>query len=183
MISVILMIFFGLVAYSYTQIDVSLSRVSSVEVELEELTLTNLMKLTFDALSGNWIAAALDVVAGVNVGLDFELSNNGLLPVYVPEIYYELYINDIAVGNGYNEINTMINPGEQEQIGLLQKFQKNELTPAIESIITKEGIMEIHLSGTAYFELLGQKIPMPFESSRQISLVDEIQNQLSEIQN
>jgi len=171
---------FGLIAYSYNQIDVSLSDISSVEIELETLSLSNLISLGLDLLSGNWMAAALDVVAGINLGLIFELSNNGLLPVYIPELSYDLSINGIPIGQGYSEINTTINPGDTKEVQILQNFQKESFSPAMDSILSTEGVVDIGVSGTAYFELLGQSIPIPFESDRQVSLVDEIQNQLNQ---
>jgi len=180
----IIAILFGLIAYSYTQIHVSLSEVSSVEIELENLSWANLIKLGLDVLSGNWIVAALDVIAGINLELVFELSNNGLLPVYIPELSYDLSINGIPIGTGNSEINTTINPGETKEIPILQNLQKNSFSPAIESIINTEGVIDVGVSGTAFFELLGQRIPIPFESTRQVSIVDEIQNQLNQqIQN
>ena len=180
----IIAILFGLIAYSYTQIHVSLSEVSSVDIELENLSWPNLIKLGLDVLSGNWIAAALDVIAGINLELVFGLSNNGLLPVYIPELSYDLSINDIPIGTGNSEINTTINPGETKEIPILQNLQKTSFSPAIESIINTEGVIDVGVSGTAFFELLGQRIPIPFESTRQVSIVDEIQNQLNQqIQN
>ena len=180
----IIAILFGLIAYSYTQIHVSLSEVSSVGIELENLSWANLIKLGLDVLSGNWIVAALDVIAGINLELVFELSNNGLLPVYIPELSYDLSINGIPIGTGNSEINTTINPGETKEIPILQNLQKNSFSPAIESIINTEGVIDVGVSGTAFFELLGQRIPIPFESTRQVSIVDEIQNQLNQqIQN
>jgi LEA14-like dessication related protein len=175
---------FGLIAYSYSQIHVSLSGISSVGIELENLSFSTLIKLGLDILSGNWVAAALEVIAGINLDLVFGLSNNGLLPVYIPELSYDLSINGIPIGEGYGEINTTINPGETKEIHISQNFQKDSLSPAIESMINTEGVIDISVNGTAYFELLGQSIPVPFESSRTISIVDEIQNQLTQqIQN
>lgn len=180
----IIAILFGLIAYSYTQIHVSLSEVSSVDIELENLSWANLINLGLDVLAGNWIVAVLDVIAGINLGLVFELSNNGLLPVYIPELSYDLSINGIPIGTGNSTINTTINPGEKKEITILQNLQKNSFSPAIESIINTEGVIDVGVSGTAFFELLGQRIPIPFESTRQISIVDEIQNQLNQqIQN
>ena len=177
-------IIFGLIAYSYTQIHVSLNDISSVSIELENLSWPNLIKLGLDALSGNWIEAALNVIAGINLELVFGLSNNGLLPVYIPELSYEVSINGIPIGTGYNEIKTMITPGETKEIPILQNFKKNSLSPAIDSIINTKGVIDIGVSGTAYFEILGQSIPIPFESTRQVSIVDEIQKQLTrQIQN
>jgi len=84
------------------------------------------------------------------------------------------------MGQGYSKINTTINPGETREIQILQNFKKESFSPAIESILDTEGIVDIGVSGIAYFELLGQSIPISFESHRQVSLVDEIQNQLTQ---
>lgn len=174
----IIVIIFALYAYSYNQIHVSLTDVSSVDVTLESLSWDLLLKLGIDILTGNWIEAAVGVIAEINLGLVFELSNNGLLPVYIPELSYDLSLNGFSIGTGYSEINTTINPGESKEIPILQFIQKENLSPAIESIINTEGIVDIGVSGTAFFELWGNTIPIPFESTQQVSIVDEIQKQL-----
>jgi hypothetical protein len=38
--------------------------------------------------------------------------------------------------------------------------------------------MDLHVKGIAYFKILGLNIPIPFESSKQISLYDEIKNRM-----
>lgn len=173
-------IVFGLIFYSYTQIHVSFSEVSSIGIELEQLSFSTLIQLGIDLLSGNWLAAALDVIAGINFGLIFELTNNGLLPVYIPEISYELSINEVMIGKGNSEVGLTLNPGQVKEIPILQNFEKENLSPAIDSIIKTEGVVSIGVRGTAYFELLGQKIPIPFESTKQVSIIDEIQSQLNQ---
>ena len=178
MVTAIIIIIFALFAYSYSQIQVSLNEVSSVSVELENLSLTDLIKLGIDALSGNWIEAAVGVIAGINLELVFGLSNHGLLPVYIPELSYDLSLNGVLIGTGNSTLNTTIGPGETKEIPILQIIQKDNLNPAIESIINTKGIVDIGVSGTAYFEIWGSSIPIPFESIQQISLVDEIQKQL-----
>lgn len=177
---VIVGIVFGLIFYSYTQIHVSFSEVSSIGIELEQLSFSTLIQLGIDLLSGNWLAAALDVIAGINFGLIFELTNNGLLPVYIPEISYELSINEVMIGKGNSEVGLTLNPGQVKEISILQNFEKENLSPAIDSIIKTEGVVSIGVRGTAYFELLGQKIPIPFESTKQVSIIDEIQSQLNQ---
>lgn len=171
-------IIFGLIVYSYDQIDVSFVDIYSVEIEFETLSLSNLVTLGIDFLSGNWMEAALDLIAGFKLGLIFELNNNGLFPVYIPEISYSLSINNIPIGEGHSEINTTINPGESTEVTVLQSFQKDSFWSPRESILKSKGEIEIGISGIAYFELLGQRIPIPFESKKQVSLLDEIQNQL-----
>ena len=176
----IVLILFGLISYSYTQIAVSFNEVSSVNVELEVLSLPTLIKLGLDLLSGNWLSAALDVIAGLKFGLVFELINNGLFPVYIPELSYDLFINDVFVGSGNSVIDVTISPGETKEIQIIQNFEKDSFSPTIDSLIETEGIIDLKINGIAYFEILGFKIPIEFESSKQVSLVEEIQNQLEQ---
>ena len=176
----VVLIVLGLVAYSYTQISASFNDVSSVNVELETLSFSSLIKLGLDVLSGNWLSAALDVIAGIELELVFELTNNGLLPVYIPELQYGLSINGIFIGNGTSIIDATIDPGKTKQINVIQNFQKDSLSPSIESIINSNGVIDVGIKGVAYFELLGFKIPFDFESSKQVSIVDEIQKQLNQ---
>jgi len=45
--------------------------------------------------------------------------------------------------------------------------------------VSKDGIIELRVNGTAFFKLFGQSIPVPFESTKQISIIDEIKNRLN----
>ena len=131
-------------------------------------------------MAGNWLEAALDVIAEIDLGLVFELTNNGLLPVYIPTLEYDLFINGRFIGNGNSIIDTTINPGETKQIKVTQNFQKESFQPAMESIIDNNGIIDVEIKGVAYFELLWFNLPFEFESSKKVSIVEEIQKQLTQ---
>ena len=73
----------------------------------------------------------------------------------------------------------MVNPGETKEIISFQNIQKNSMAPAAISIIDAEGVMNIKIKGTAYFQLFGWRIPVPFDSQKQISIYDEIQNKIN----
>lgn len=139
-----------------------------------------LLKLGLNALTGNWLGAAFSLIQGINLDLIFGLSNYGVLPVYIPNLSYDLSISDVPVGHGYSNVNLTINPGETKEITVLQNFQKSSLAPAVESIVSAGGIIDLHVSGTAFFNLLGITIPIPFESSKQISIKEEIQKRLND---
>lgn len=177
---ILVMIVFGIIFYSYSQVNVSLVDLSSVEIHLENLSLFDLANLSLHVLSGNWESVVLEVISGIDLGVVFELTNNGFLPVYVPDLYYDLSINEILVGRGYSQINTMINPGENKKIDVFQNLQKTSLNPTIESIIKNKGIMDIRINGTANFELFGNDIPISFETNKQISLIDEVLNKINQ---
>lgn len=83
------------------------------------------------------------------------------------------------MGKGYATIDYTINPGETKEIPVLQNFKKTSFSPAVESIVNSGGIINLHVNGTAYFKLLGLGIPIPFESTKQISILDEIKSRLS----
>jgi len=61
----------------------------------------------------------------------------------------------------------------------VQNFQKRGLSPAISSITSNDGVMQIKVKGTAYFKILGLTIPVLFESKEQISIKDEIENKIN----
>lgn len=170
----------GFSVYSYSQIGVSLKDVSSIEINLASLSFSDLIKLGLEALSGDWISAVLELISEINLGLVFQLSNNGVFPVYVPNLSYDLSIDGIFVGHGYSDVDTLVYPGETKEIFVIQNLQKSNLDPAIDSIIEKKGIVQFEINGTANFELLGQTIPFEFGSTKQISIIDEIQKQIDQ---
>lgn len=171
----------GLLYYSYTQINVELNTVSFHSIDWANMTFSTLINLGLDAITGNWLNAAIDLVDGINLNLFFGLSNNGFLPVYIPDLSYDLLVNGINMGEGYTTIDATIYPGDHKEIPIVQNFQKSGLSPAISSIISNDGIMEIKVKGTAYFEILGLDIPVPFESTEQISIKDEIENKINSL--
>ena len=80
----------------------------------------------------------------------------------------------------FNFINTLrITIIAVPTIATILGILKNSLLPAVYSIIDTEGIIDLKVKGTAYFNLLGFSIPIPFESSKQISIYDEVRNKIS----
>ena len=177
---IILIILF---AYSYTHLSVNLKNIEFQSIDWEELTWSTLLNVGLNTLSGDWFEAAFGLIQGINLNFVFLVSNNGFLPVYIPDLFYDVLINDIRIGKGKSNLDTTLNPGEVKEIISFQNIQKNSLTQASYSIISTQGIMDIKVKGTAYFKLFGLSIPIPFESSKQISIYDEVRNKInSEIQ-
>lgn len=169
-----------MLAYSYTQISVGLEHVGFRSIDWMDLTVSNLVMLGAKALAGDYVGSALTLIDGVNFDLVLGLSNGGLLPVYIPSVTYDLAVNGVPMGQSASAGPATINPGQTAQIATVQNIKKGSLAPAISSIVESEGIVDIKVEGTAYFELLWLEIPVPFESSRKISIIDEIQNRLSQ---
>ena len=178
---VVVGIFFSLVAYSYTQITVNLEGVTLDSIDWASISVSTLIKIGLDVLRGDWIDSALALIEGINLNFIFQFSNNGILPVHIPDLSYDLSINDVYVGQGNSTINSTINPGETKEIPILQNFQRDSLTPTVKSIVDKNGIMNLHISGIAYFKLLILDVPIPFESTYQISIIDEAEIHLDNL--
>lgn len=176
----IIAIVIGLVAYSYTQIQLSLDNISYRGLDFATPSNTTLLKLASDFLTGNWMGFALTLVTGVKLGLAFGLSNHGFFPVYIPDVSYDIIVNGIKIGQGHGHISSTINPGETRSFqDNTQDYQFGTIEPAIASIIDAGGMATFQVSGTAYFNFLGISVPVPFQSSKQINVVDEIKNHFS----
>lgn len=176
---IIITIFVGLFAYSYSQLYVSLIDVQYASVDLEELSWSAVIRLGLDVLSGNWIDAISDLILGINLNLIFQLSNDGLLPVFVPDFSYDVLINDVSLGSGISHAEFILNPGETIEITTFQNIQKNSVSPILYSLTETEGTVKITVKGNAYFKLLWFSVPIPFESSKEVSIYDEINNALN----
>lgn len=170
----------GLIAYSYTQIQISLESVSYQGLDFASPSASTILKLAADFITGNWLGFALTLVTGVKLGLVFGLSNHGFFPVYIPDVSYDILVNGVKVGQGQSHIDSTINPGEIRSFkDNIQDIQFGSMEPAIASIVDSGGIANFHVSGTAYFNFLGMTIPVPFQSSRQINVIDEIKNHIN----
>ncbi|MGI0047543.1 MAG: LEA type 2 family protein [Nitrosotalea sp.] len=178
-IGIIIAIILGLIAYSYTQIHISLDSMS-FEGFVWDLSGLSIIKAGISLLSGNLLGTILSVITGIKLNLIFGLTNNGIFPVYIPDLTYDLFVNDIDLGQGHSSVDLTINPGETKQLPILENFQFSTLGPAAESVIASNGIMEIKVSGTAYFKFLGLSVPVPFESTKQVSVVDEAEKYINE---
>lgn len=171
----------GLLYYSYTQINVELNTVSFHSIDWTNMTVSTLMNLGLNVITGDWFGAAINLVDGINLNLFFGLTNNGFLPIYIPDLSYDLLVNGVNMGQGYTTVDATIYPGDSKVIPIVQNFQKSGLSPAISSITSNDGVMQIKVKGTAYFKILELSIPVPFESTEQISIKDEIENKINSL--
>lgn len=176
---VIIVIIIGLIAYSYTQIQISLDDISFAGF-VWNLSGISILKAGINLLTGNLLGTILSVITGIKLNLIFGLANHGIFPVYIPDLTYDLSVNDIKLGQGHSNVDLTINPGDTKQLPILENFQFSSLEPAAASVMESNGIMNIKISGTAYFKFLGLSIPVPFESIKQVSVMDEVKKYLNE---
>ena len=177
---VIFLIVIGLFVYSYTQLSVNLHDVQFHSIDWSPLSWDKLLNLGLLTLTGDWFGVAFDLIEGVNLNLLLGISNNGALPVYVPNLSYDVLINGILVGKGFSDVDLTISPGQTKVITSFQNIHKDAMTSTVNSIIESRGVMEIKVSGIAYFQFFDLNIPVHFESSRNISIYDKVRERINE---
>lgn len=178
-IATIIIIFGGLFAYSYVNLHVQMNEVRLLSIDWETLSWSTLISLGLDALTGNWLDAAFGLIQGINLNLIFAITNNGLLPVHIPDLTYDVFVNGVPIGSGNSKINTIIYPGQSIEIVSFQNLQKSGLEPAVKSIVEAQGQMDLKVKGVAHFQILWIDVPIPFESSKKVSVYNEIRNKLT----
>jgi len=176
----IFLLIIGFFVYSYTQLSVNLNDVRFHSIDWASLTWDKLSNLGLSTLTGEWFGASFDLIEGVNLNLLIGISNNGFLPVFLPDLSYDVLINGISIGKGNSDVNIVINPGQTKVITSFQNITKDSMAPAVHSVIESKGVMEIKLRGMAYFQFFGINIPVAFESTRNISIYDEVREKINE---
>lgn len=176
----IFVILIGLFVYSYTQLSVNLNDVEFHSIDWDILSWDKLLNLGLSTLTGNWFGTAFDLINGVNLNLLFGISNNGILPVYIPDLSYDIFINGILIGTGNSNLDLTLYPGQTKVITSFQNINKDSMSPAVSSIIESKGVMDIQVKGMAIFQFFGLDIPVPFESSKSISIYDKVRERINE---
>lgn len=169
----------GLFYYSYTQLDAELTDVSYNSITWKPFSWSTLVNVGLDSLTENWLDAALGLVETINLNLKFGVTNNGILPVYVPNITYDVSSNGVHIGSGQTQVHATIYPGDSREIPVYQKIETDSIGNAIKSIVNNHGDIHLYVKGNAYFQLFGLSIPVPFESFRTISIDEQIRSHLN----
>ena len=167
----------GLVAYSYLNTKVSLQSVSFSGIAWHP-SVTSAVKGVIDVIAGSPANAILDQVDGVNLDAVVQANNQGAIAVQLPTLRYSLSINDVVVKQDWYVINESVAPGEIKEMHVPVTIDKANILAAGESIIRSEGIIDIQLTGTSSYHLLGFSVPVPVHYQKKISLLDEAKKRL-----
>ena len=172
LIGCMILIGLGLVVHSYLNTKISLQSVSLTGIAWHT-SFSSALRGFFDIVTGNHAKAILDQVDGVNLDAVVQANNHGAIAVQLPTLEYSLSINNVVVKQDRYAINESIAPGEIKQIHVPVMIDKSSLLAAGESVIRSGGIINVQLSGTANYNLLGFSIPVPVHYEKQISLFRE----------
>lgn len=169
----------GLTYYSYSRIDVYISSVSlassPIKINTAKALLIGLSAIMTGGLS---LPAMIDAIEGINLVIYIKAYNGGILPVYIPTISYDLYINNNYVGEGSSDREVTIQPGDSEIITVYQFIDRDSLLDVAMSIVNNNGEADIKAKGEAKASILGLSFSIPFEKTTTINVYEEIKKAL-----
>ncbi|MEO9320370.1 MAG: hypothetical protein ABI361_06830 [Nitrososphaera sp.] len=178
--AVAIIIVISLTYYSYQKVEFAITGISLSNIEFSAGSVGSLLNQGLNALSGNVTGSLESLIQSITVNLSFAISNRGVLPVYIPDFSYDLFINGIKIGEGKGSANLWISPGENKTIDIAQNLQGSSIKSTSESVIKSQGLMNVSANGTAQAQVLGISFPMPFNVSKQISLQNEVSKYLGQ---
>jgi len=112
----------------------------------------------------------------LNLNLNLKCFNPNKIPAVLDGAEYEIYIQNIYIGNGSVSEKITIPPQETKIIKSEANVKYKDLKSlmnAVNEIIKNEGETEIMLKGNVYLDI-GIKIKIPFKVEKKITLSEEI---------
>ena len=156
---------------------------SSVSISLENLGISNVevkpnLKTLYDVLTGNLIGALLSVVNSIDLSAQLEISNPSFIPLHVPSIDYEIYMNGIYMGNGHID-DFSIPPQSSITKEITHRLYRNQIENFDDlalSIVNKNGYLDIRIKGYAHVIFLN----IPFETTKRINVVEIVKEKIKQ---
>lgn len=180
-IIIILILIASLLYQSYTSVDVTVTDISlgspPIEVDKGKAILLGAATL---ATGGAALPYLIEAIEGMNLEINIEARNGGVLPVYIPTVSYDLYINENYVGDGVLDREVTIDPGESELITIYQFINRESLLEVVASIVENDGLADIRVIGEARVSIMGQSFSIPFEQNTTINVYEEVSRALNE---
>jgi len=172
LVLLLLLVFGGLslVYMSYSSVSVELVDVSILNVEIK----ANL-KTLYSILTGNLLDALLSVVNSMDLSAQLKINNPSFIPLYVPPIDYDIYMNDIYMGNRHIDAFTLP-PQSSITKKVVQKVYLNQLEDLALSIVNKNGHLDVKIKGYTHVAFLN----IPFETTKRINVYEVIKEEIKQ---
>lgn len=186
-ISFILIILGGLgLYYSYSNIEVDVQSISlgypPVKVDVTKAVLIGVSAIL---TGGVTLPALLKVIEGINLEIDFEVTNRGFLSIAIPSFNFEVYLNGYYSGIGSTFESITVGPGKSEYLKVKYTITVDQLLSILSSIIENDGYLEIRVKGEAPVKLVGIEFGIPFEKVYNINVYEiiyqQVKNAISQI--
>jgi LEA14-like dessication related protein len=114
-------------------------------------------KLTFELKN---VAVENISLTSVQTSFDFQIGNPNVLPIYIPDGSFEIYVNDQYLGAGTFGAVT-VNGNSQSQITVPVAFNTTDASSVLFGIITGGGSVTVTAKGQANLVLFS----LPFETT------------------
>ncbi|WP_267639295.1 LEA type 2 family protein [Haloarchaeobius amylolyticus] len=95
--------------------------------------------------------------------LDFYVYNPKSYPIPVSEIDYDIYMNNITVGNGTNTQEYVLQPGEVTKVRTVTHIENDRLDEWWVSHIENDQVTNLRIEFDATFEVSGSDISVPMD--------------------
>ena len=147
----------GAAGYSYLRLSVSPPRVVAISPVITD-DLSSLFSAGKEVASGNLLGAAELIIEGVEFGLEIEITNGGVVPVYLGTSDHTLVLNGVEVTEPIALKGGWIGPGSTSKIGLEVSVLLKELPGAVVLGIVQGGLIDVQLNSKVGWGFISKTI-------------------------
>ncbi len=170
---VVVLLAAGIIGYSYTQITVSVQSVEFAGVTFREPNTQTLVSLA----AGNPVGVVLSLLDKINIQVNLEIENAGLVPLAIPSTEFDIDVNGVRAGSGQSS-DQSLNPRQSTIIPVRVEIPVARLQPLADVIVQSLGELDIEIHGKLKTNLLIIPIEIPFQKQQHISLVQIAQEKV-----
>ena len=165
--------------YSYTNVEAEVSDFKlgdpAISISSEKISIAIISALISNEIS---IPLLIDVINGVNLDINMEIKNNGLIPIEIKSVKYQLYINEIDMGFNQLDLQISVPPGASRTLNFYHLIKRESLIEAVASMVESGGSANISIDGEATVSLLGINMTLPFYKKINLNLIEIIRMEI-----
>ena len=134
----------GAVAYSYSTLSASSPRVQAISPSITN-DILSLFRAGADLASGDLLGAAERIIEGVDFDIEIDITNEGILPVYLGTSDHTLVLNGVEVTAPIGFKGNWIGPNSTSTIPLEVTLLLRELPGAVVLGIVQGGLIDVQM--------------------------------------
>ncbi len=145
---------FGFVGevFSYSQTTGRVGDVTFENLVFRTPSAQTILQISAGLVTGNYLAFVLSLVQGVHLAISVELTNNGILPIYVPSQSHDVYVNNILVGSGSSSVSALILPSQSYNLTIDETiFTTIDFGQLALSLVQSNGVATVQIIGRSSF--------------------------------
>ena len=147
----------GAVAYSYSRLSVSSPRVVAISPSITD-DIQSLVRAGSDLANGDLLGAAGRIIEGVDFDVEVDISNEGVLPVYVGTSDHVLVLNGVEVTTSKLSKGDWIGPDSTSTISVEVTLLLTELPGAVVLGIVQGGLIDVRLESRVGWGIFSKTI-------------------------